>query len=302
MSIVNQCETMNLVHGKSADIVIVGRGENDCSLQSWKKHFDEHNTGELEYPILAFKLSGFAKIRRVVNDREVSHSYVMPGDLIIVPSGDNQTWRINGEVGIAVLTFSNKEICTLLDNLYKSILMRSFEKEPFCSFSDPVIYGLCKRLLASYFLEKETKMQADYINTAFRFLEMYIKLHLNSENLRKPLEGKDSNSYIIDYAVQRLGHGYSTNMHIEDIAKELRISPSFLSKKFKLEVGMSPHKYLLQLRLKKARELLVETDEDISSIATECGFSHQSHLTRYFSQDVGTPPSEYRKIVRTKSI
>ena len=302
MTIFNQSKIMNRVHGGEADVTIIGKGEGQCSLQSWVSYFGEHSTGELEYPILALKLSGHAKIRRVINAQVVSHNYVMPGDLIIVPSKQDQTWRIQGEVGIAVLTFDNKEVCDFLDQLYLKIINRSLEKDPFGAFTDPVIYAACKHLLNTPAILTENEIHAPYVNTTFRFLEMYITHYLKRDHLSQPLIKSQDNSYVIDYTLQRLSVGYCTNLHIEDIAKELRISPSFLAKKFKEQVGISPHQFLLQLRLKKAKELLIESTLEISEIAYECGFTHQSHLTRHFTKHVGTPPSKFRALIAQKAV
>src|SRR5690606_37834168 len=114
----------------------------------------------------------------------------------------------------------------------------------------------------------------------------------------KRLTDKDTTSYLISYTLQRLNFGINTNIYMEDIARELRVSPSYLTKKFKEDVGIPPHQFLLMLRIRKAKQLLAETDIDIASIADECGFSHQGHLTRYFSKDVGMPPLKFRQHVR----
>src|SRR5690606_41969825 len=132
------------------------------------------------------------------------------------------------------------------------------------------------------------------ISTHLEALELYILNYPGSKN-----DGlypiRENHSHYVDYAMQRLNLGVKSKIHIEDIAKELRVSPAYLTKKFKDEVGITPHHFLLLTRIKKAQSLLAETDVDIATIAEESGFSHQSHLTRHFSREIGMSPFKFRQ-------
>jgi len=101
----------------------------------------------------------------------------------------------------------------------------------------------------------------------------------------------------VSYTLHKLGNEFRKKITIKNIAQELGVSPSYLSRIFKEEVGITPHDFLLSKRIERARRLLSDTNLDIYLIAIESGFSSQSHLTRYFSKQVGLPPSKYRKHV-----
>ena len=58
---------------------------------------------------------------------------------------------------------------------------------------------------------------------------------------------------------------------------------------------MTPRQYILDLRLRLARQLLSETRESIGAIAEQCGFSSVYHFSRAFHQSTGRTPSEYRR-------
>src|SRR5690606_30391219 len=79
------------------------------------------------------------------------------------------------------------------------------------------------------------------------------------------------------------------------IAGAARLSPSHFARQFRATVGMTPHQYLLQLRVGHAMRLLTETVWPVAEIAFACGFSHQEHLTRLFKRACGTTPAAYRK-------
>ena len=80
-----------------------------------------------------------------------------------------------------------------------------------------------------------------------------------------------------------------------DLAQAAGVSSSHLIRLFGEATGLSPRRYLFELRIEKARELLSTTEMPIAEIALEVGFFDQSHLNRVFKQIVACTPHEYRK-------
>ena len=79
---------------------------------------------------------------------------------------------------------------------------------------------------------------------------------------------------------------------IETLAADIFVSKYYLIKKFKRSVGMTPHQFCIQNRIRKSQGLLDE-EKTVSSIATEMGFYDQSHFDKAFQKIVGISPSEY---------
>lgn len=63
---------------------------------------------------------------------------------------------------------------------------------------------------------------------------------------------------------------------------------------FKAETGIAPHHFLIERRVHRAKELLLGSDIPIAQIASEVGFSGQSHLTLHFRRLAGTTPLRFR--------
>ncbi len=81
-------------------------------------------------------------------------------------------------------------------------------------------------------------------------------------------------------------------LEIEKLAREIYISKYYLIRKFKEEIGLTPHNFQLQNRIRKAQNLL-KTGENITTVGMELGFYDQSHFIKTFKSVVGITPSEY---------
>ena len=84
------------------------------------------------------------------------------------------------------------------------------------------------------------------------------------------------------------------NIKLADLAQLLNMSPFHFSRLFKQSIGITPHQYLSQQRVERAKELLRKSDRLITDIAFECGFSSHSHLSKQFRQITGITPKAYR--------
>ena len=96
----------------------------------------------------------------------------------------------------------------------------------------------------------------------------------------------------------------NANLHrkiaLAEIAILVNSSPTNLSHLFKEETGVTPIEYLIRLRMRKARELLMTTFLSIKQIMAAVGYNSKSHFARHFKKQIGVTPSEYRKQFATR--
>lgn len=96
-------------------------------------------------------------------------------------------------------------------------------------------------------------------------------------------------------AVEAMDAGLSGPLSLSEIAAATGLSPAHFARHFKASLGVAPHQHLLRMRLERAKRLLRETDRSVAQVAFECGFSHQEHMTRFFSRLTGTTPAAFRR-------
>ena len=86
------------------------------------------------------------------------------------------------------------------------------------------------------------------------------------------------------------------NLSISDIAKKLHISMYYLMHVFKKRTGITINEYKMALRIAKAKNLLRNTDKNISEISDICGFESLQYFSRAFKKAEGVVPSKYRAL------
>jgi AraC family transcriptional regulator len=96
-------------------------------------------------------------------------------------------------------------------------------------------------------------------------------------------------------AIDHMTENLDRQISLQDIARVSSRSASHISRMFRLETGMPPHRYLVNLRIEKALRLLEKSNMSIVDIAFTCGFAHQEHMTQLFRRHNGTTPAAYRR-------
>ena len=85
---------------------------------------------------------------------------------------------------------------------------------------------------------------------------------------------------------------------IEQLSKICGLSAEYFRQSFKRIYGVTPLQYLVNLKLKLAQKLLLESELSVGEIALQCGFEDSNYFTRFFGQHMGLPPTHYRNIYR----
>ena len=104
---------------------------------------------------------------------------------------------------------------------------------------------------------------------------------------------------IIHRCIQYIGTGYAEHLTLESAARALFLSPDYLSRIFSKETGTSFNRYLNNVRITKAKELIRSGNLRLTDISQMVGYDDQSYFTKVFRRITGMSPNEYRKKVRS---
>jgi AraC family transcriptional regulator len=96
-------------------------------------------------------------------------------------------------------------------------------------------------------------------------------------------------------ATELLSENLSGRIRLSELAAECGLSISHFARSFKASFGVSAHRWLVQRRIERSQELLIETRESLADIADHAGFADQAAFTRTFRQIVGISPGRWRR-------
>ena len=117
-------------------------------------------------------------------------------------------------------------------------------------------------------------------------------LENHSESRLPPIKGKLSSKQlreIIEYI-----HAYlDTQLSLTELATHLNLSTFHFARLFKKSLGLSPHKYILQTRIERAKKLIISQHLPLSNIALQAGFYDQTHFGKAFKKYVGVSPKAF---------
>lgn len=99
-------------------------------------------------------------------------------------------------------------------------------------------------------------------------------------------------------AIEFMHDNFDRELALEEIAAAAYLSEYYFARLFKQITGLTPHVYLANLRLERARKLLAETALPISEIAAAVGYQSQSHFTKVFKSVTGVTPRAYREATK----
>ncbi|MCI3918721.1 response regulator [Paenibacillus sp. TRM 82003] len=107
--------------------------------------------------------------------------------------------------------------------------------------------------------------------------------------------------YIADKTVRLIEERYgSSELSLTMLAEESFVSSNHLGVLFKKATGMTVHQYIMELRMRKAEELLRTTKRKVSEVAVRIGMSNHSYFCTLFKQKYGMSPGEYQELMQRR--
>lgn len=106
---------------------------------------------------------------------------------------------------------------------------------------------------------------------------------------------EEKSSSMVEKAKEYIAGHYHKDMSLDDVSREVNISPYYFSKIFKEETGENFIEYLTNVRMERAKELLQGTEYSIKEICSMSGYSDPNYFSRSFKKNVGVTPTEYKE-------
>lgn len=240
--------------------------------------------------LIILHLDGPVGVTRALG-RSQSHRVVGPGGLFMLPGGMDFGVRLEGYLESLHLYLRHQVVEEVANDCgMKS--PHSLELAPKLGVRDPMIEQLAlnvREVLTNR--DPSAQMYVDYVS---RLLAAHLlRKHSTASSDPTTAAGGLSRAQV-ERAIDYMETNLSEPLSLADVANASGLSPSHFARRFKSATGAPPHQYLMQMRVERAKRMLMQ-HEPIAEIALACGFTHQEHLTRIFRRLTGLTPASYRR-------
>ncbi len=203
------------------------------------------------------------------------------GTFVVAPAGAPCVYDIGSLIDLTVLPFDKAMVLDVVGG------SPAFERLHARASDDAIVLRMVETLWDA--APDGDRLFADH-------LRMAILARLSSStglSLRRSVAGLSRRN--VERIVDLLCADLSADVDLTTMAATVSLSPFHFARAFKASTGVPPHRYLMQLRVEKARKLLEGTDLPIGEVASEVGYDDPSYLARLFRREVGTTPAQYRR-------
>jgi len=218
-------------------------------------------------------------------------SYVKsPGTLCFVPAGVHSGARARSDFQLVACALDS----TLVNGIDAELDHRpGGELRHRTNFNDPAAQQLLKLLLADSASECQAgRLYTDHLIHALAYRVLVLARNVSPSKATRPTSGLPNR--VLKRVVDKM-RILDDEVSLQSLAQVSGYSRVHFLRMFRAATGRSPHNYLMNMRVERARELLSNSAFSLIEIALECGFSSHSHMTRVFRQFLGVTPSEYRR-------
>jgi AraC family transcriptional regulator len=171
---------------------------------------------------------------------------------------------------------------------------------PDLGFADPLLEQLVVGLLQLVRQDAALPNDGLYADHLLRMIGVQVlrtQSNLAHAHVANTVTGdrSDATGVRLDAVREHIERSLHEPLSLASIAAAVGVRPHVLAPAFRQRFGTPLHQYVIARRVERAKVLLRDANVPIATIAIDCGFASQSHLTTAFRRVVGTTPAAYRR-------
>lgn len=241
--------------------------------------------------LVGIHFKNFLRYEYWENGKAAPVSTIRPGETIIYDVKRHPTFHLNSAFHTVHFYFPRTALNAIADDANAPRIQDLYYK-PAVARADSVLRGMAEALLPLFRgPDRVSRLFMDHVMLA---VGHHVAVKYGGMRLKeRPILG-GLTPYQERRARELLRENLSGEMPLAALASECGLSLVQFSKAFRKTVGIPPHRWVIQQRIILAKTLLRDSPTPLSEVALACGFSDQSHFTRYFSALVGISPGAWR--------
>lgn len=257
-----------------------GQLQLQCNWRTpWIKSFEVRPHEDL---VLAFHREGVCDVRALEGDTPSAH-HSLPGQVTLLPPAHFSRFNVEGEVSFATLHIPRDRVRPVA----KRHALGTQDPDFRFAFKDAFV-GACIEAIVGE-IESAGPKSEEFIHSVTDSLIV----HLMRATARSDAPPRPRLSRSVERCLHLIASNLAAGLSLEELAEEAGVSRSHFARRFRAEIGVSPHRYQSQLRVERARQMR-ESRVGLVDIAMELGFCSQSHFTQVFRSLAGVTPHRFR--------
>ena len=217
------------------------------------------------------------------------------GQLSLTPAGLGAVLDLKGPSNIALIRLQARFVDEIAAEAYE-LGSPGVTLRPSPCFADDKLPALCELLLAES--DKDTPCSRLMIDSLGRAMALQLLRRHSTVAALEPHEPALPAGVRLRRVLEFMREHLDESLPIARLSKVGGLSPSHFIRAFRKATGQSPHRYLINLRAEKARQLLEHTDLPVIDVSLQCGFEQPSHFATMFKSRMGMSPREWRSAHR----
>ncbi|MHA7666937.1 helix-turn-helix domain-containing protein [Mycolicibacterium sp. HS_4_1] len=242
-----------------------------------------------DFMVVAYHRGTTGMRRRV--DGEWINETLRPGDVSLLTRAAASHWLWSSDIEVVHVYLTRDELATTCRQMYDRDI-DDVQLRDEVRADDPAVF---RTVIA---IATEAARGGTGSRLLVESLSTQLCVHIlrsHADVVFRDTGGGDGLSFaqqrtVYDYVEAHLGEPIT----LDGLAAAVSLSRFHFARRFRQSTGTSPHDFVLRQRVERAKMLVTRTSAPLLDIATRCGFSDQSHMTRVFNRYVGMTPGQYR--------
>jgi AraC family transcriptional regulator len=255
-----------------------------------EKHLADAEYFRTDFDVQSHLVHSFGSVPATSEWRVDGRNYRVqhtPGGVLIEPKG------VHASVQVSRARPDVQWIIELAPGrIEESLNGKPFSPTPQFNLRDPQVNRLVQVLQAE--VENGCPSGSVFGETVGEALLVYLARRYSSTPPRNDWAAGGLSRLQLKRALDYIEANLDGEVHLGELSKAVGLSAFHFAKLFKESTGASPHQYVLQRRLERAKDLLRNSGMTLSEISLQAGFADQSHLTNVFRRLVGVSPAKFR--------
>jgi AraC family transcriptional regulator len=261
------------------------QGRIGCLIERYLFNVTDPVAAVLPMPVVVVQFGG----KKISSLDEGSSLISYASATTVLPEAVESLWQLQGTTDVAIIYFEGPAL--------KRIRHYMAARKQAVALDDMLCGALLRQLLALLMEEDggPSRARRQHCQALLNALLHQLCHQLDLHHKKAVINSQSSKFLHVQTAVDYIQDHLGERLTAPEVAAQSGLQQSYFRQIFQQTTGLTLHRYIMRLRLERARDLLGNSEMPLAAIAEEVGFSNQSHMTSCFQRHYDVTPGLLRR-------